>query len=464
MSNCPVLEYFPLTGSLDALPDELLAEIFVWWADIDEDGAWMASCISHRWRRVVLACSAAWCRVWVNFRPAIKKKDEEDEEWCVEEEVDDVDDYRGKARPISLWLQRSGTKQIYLSIQVGAVPPPGIALMDLVNMLEPYFPRVWEVALVIEYPLVADVLLGMLWQHAPALVDISITCPMKLITGEKRIMESLWGALDKARGVKSLTCTGCLLPKSNPVYQHSVLRTIVLQDVRESISVIVDGLAACQSLEELSILGACIDGPNGPPTKPVILPALTSLYFEGTSHGILNHLQTPSLHTLEFRNLVPYSALECGIDTDRITAAQEDFGGELAAFIERGTQLERMHLERSSIPDASFIRILKQIRDLRHLHLTDSFTSNSLILGLIQKKLGKRSLLCPELQNIILDSCPRVSGNTLIEFIQSRQSTPFPVTSLSIARCSLVNAQHVQILKSIDPERLRVHVIPDIEC
>lgn len=48
-----------LTRSFDNLLDELLAEAFFQWADADEDGAWM--CVS--WRRVVLACSAAWSRV-----------------------------------------------------------------------------------------------------------------------------------------------------------------------------------------------------------------------------------------------------------------------------------------------------------------------------------------------------------------------------------------------------------------
>lgn len=181
------------------------------------------------------------------------------------------------------------------------------------------------------------------------------------------------------------------------------------------------------------------------------------------SGGILNHLQTPSLRTLHFYNLVPYSALECDVDTDRITTAQEDSGAELAAFIVRGSQLEVMHLECSSIPDTSFIQILKRIHNLRYLRIKDSFISDSLIRGLIQQSHDK-SLLCPVLQNVILDSCPLVGGNMLIEFIRSRKPTPFPITSLSITRCSLVSAQHVQILKSIDPERLRVHAIPYVKC
>jgi len=178
-------------------------------------------------------------------------------------------------------------------------------------------------------------------------------------------------------------------------------------------------------------------------------------------------LQAPRLRTLDCRDLVPRSVLECDLDAagmGRVTATLKKFGEELGAFIERGTQLEKMHLASSSMPDASFLRILERIRGLRHLHLEDSFVSNSLIFNLIQEKPGKTSSLCPVLQTIILDSCPLVSGKMLIDFIQSRKLRPFPITSLSVGRCNLINAQHVQTLRNVDPEKLQVALIPDVEC
>lgn len=456
-----------LTGPFDAFPDELLSEIFVWWADVDEEGTWVASCVSRHWRNIVLSCSTAWSRVWVNFKPAVKQH-LEDEEWCVEEEAVEVDNYREKTRPVALWLQRCGTADIYLSIKVG-VDSSALAVSGLVTMLEPYFGRVREVVLAFEYPLVADVFLGMLWEHAPALAHMSIICPRVGLHGEvdeKKIMESLWRALDTAQGVKTLTLTGCQFPKSSPDYQHFALRTIVLQDVRSSIDVIVDGLAACPALEELSILRVFIDGcrPNSSLTQLVVLSTLTSLRLESTMHGILKHLRTPSLRTLDLRGLIPCDKLKYDIDADGIPLAMKEFGGELVAFIEHGTRLETVHLEHSSISDASFIRILKSTPYLRHLLLIDASTSDSLILGLIPKKVDKKPKRCPALQDITLDLCPQLTGNTLIEFVQSRRSTPFPITSLNVRHCSLVNAEHVRILRDIDPERLRVHVIPEVDC
>lgn len=449
----------------NSLPNELLAQIFIHWADIDEDGAWMASCVSQRWRRVVLSCSEVWCRVWVNLKPPAE---EEDESWCVEEEFDH---YRGKRRPMDLWLERSGAAELFLIFQVGAIAPVGWAINDMLTILAPHTSRFREVTLRVDFCLLADALLELLWEHAPALIHINIICPTKIITDDKRTMDSLWTALDKAKSVRSLTCRGSLPPKVNETLQPSMLRILVLEDVTAPITHFRDGLEACQFLEQLFIRRVALGNTRFmplPPPKIVTLPALSLLHLEDCSEKkIMNLLDTPNLRALRAQNLVPYGTLSNHLDLDGmrgVNAAMERVGGNLAAFIRRnGFELNTLYLNCSSIPDASLLQLLTSNRSLRHLHLIDSFVGETFTLGLAQNMQDTDKPVCPVLESIILESCLLLSGKMVIDLIRSRNSGPSPITSLTIGRCTMVNAAHIQILRTIDPERLRVNVVPEID-
>lgn len=455
------------SGLSYSLPNELLAQIFIYWADIDEDGAWMASCVSQRWRRVVLSCSEVWCRIWVNLKPPAE---EEDEAWCVEEEFDH---YRGKRRPMDLWLERSGAAELFLVFQVGAIAPVGWAINDMLSILAPHSSRFREVTLQVDFCLLADALLELLWEHAPALTHIDIVCPTRVITDDKRTMDSLWVALDKAKSVRSLTCRGSLPPKINKTLQPSMLRILVLEDVTAPIVHFRDGLEACQFLEQLFIRRVELNTANIgfiplPPPKIVILPALSLLHLEDcSSEKIMNLLDTPNLRTLRAQNLVPYGTLSNRLDLDGmrgVNAAMERFGGSLTVFIRRnGLELNTLYLNCSSIPDASLLQLLTSNRILQHLHLIDSFVGEPFALGIAQNMQGTDRPICPMLESITLESCPLLSGKTVIDLIRSRNSGPSPITSLTIGRCAMINAAHMQILRTIDPERLRVNVVPEID-
>jgi len=408
-----------------------------------------------------------WCRIWVNLKPPAE---EEDEAWCVEEEFDH---YRGKRRPMDLWLERSGATELFLIFQVGAIAPVGWAINEMLNILAPHTSRFREVTLQVDFCPLADALLELLWEHAPALTHIDIICPTRIITDDKRIMESLWTALDKAKGVKSLTCRGSLPPKINETLQPSVLRVLVLEDVTAHIAHFRDGLEACQLLEQLFIRRVELNTVKIgfiliPPPKVVILPALSLLHLEDCSEAkIMNLLDTPNLRTLRAQNLVPYYTLLNCLDLEGIrgvNAVMERFGGNLATFIRRnGLTLNTLYLNCSSIPDTSLLQLLTSNRILRHLHLIDSFVGEPFMLGFAQNTQDMDMSICPVLESITLESCPLLSGKMVIDFIRSRNSSPSPIRSLTIGRCAMVNAAHIQILRTVDPERLRVNVVPEID-
>jgi hypothetical protein len=344
----------------------------------------------------------------------------------------------------------------------------------MLNILAPHTSRFREVTLQVDFCLLADALLELLWEHAPALTHIDIICPTRIITDDKRTMDSLWMALDKAKGVRSLTCRGSLPPKINETLQPSMLRILVLEDVTPPISHFRDGLEACQFLEQLFIrrvelnTAANIGFIPLPPPKIVILPTLSLLHLEDCSaEKIMNLLDTPNLRTLRAQNLVPYVTLSNRLDLDGmrgVNAAMERFGGNLGTFIRRnGLELDTLYLNCSSIPDASLLQLLASNRILRHLHLIDSFVGEPFMLGLVQNKQDTDSPICPVLEFITLESCPLLNGTMVIDFIRSRNSGPSPITSLTIGRCAMVSAAHMQILRTIDPERLRVKVVPEID-
>lgn len=308
---------------LDPISDDVLSGILVEWAHVDEDATWIASCVSQRWRQVVLACPQAWARVVFNFN---QSKSQEDAEWCIEEE-EDVNGHRGRPRPMALWLERSGCTPLYLTIEVGRVAPTGSELADMVLLLQLYTSRIQEVTLRVDFPLVADALLDMLWQSAPALLHVEIDCPKtRLPYDERAVMKSLWGALEHARNVRSLTFVGCLPPGYLGAQPYS-LRTLILQDVTSPILTVIDGLAAFQCLENLVILrfmvnrdmeaGLLPPSPIVPLSKVITLPSLRSLTLESRhSYMILPYITTPNLVTLDARNLIPFRALSNGLDSD----------------------------------------------------------------------------------------------------------------------------------------------------
>lgn len=127
------------------------------------------------------------------------------------------------------------------------------------------------------------------------------------------------------------------------------------------------------------------------------------------------------------------------------------FADILAMFLERGNQLSDLHMNWSSIPDRSLIKILADCPKLRHLHLQESFASQIFMAGLARRVEGtEEPILCPTLEGITLTACSLLSGRSVVELIRSRNAGPVPIKYLTIANCELVGTSDAVTLRSID--------------
>ena len=438
----------------EVLPNELLAEICVHWADIDEDAALMAASINRRWRLVVLSSPAVWSRVWIHFRQPVEQ---EDENWCIEEDVDQV---HGVPRPLPLWLQRSGKEPIHLSIVTEAIPLTAEELNNLVFMLIPFVARLEVVTLSTESSLIAESLLDMLWAHAPMLNHLSIICRRMrgvLQAREKGTIDTLWVALHRARSIKSLTCEGCIPPKLDDSIPHTGLTRLIVQDFSGEMVQFLDALESCQDLEELSVLKCQFPnmGVLGAPNRVVVLQKVSTVQMQGVSSPqMLEHLRTPKLRSLDLQSVFSLTDLTVTLDIGGMKAVStemREFADVLAKFLGYGNQLYDLHMEWSSIPDKSFIQILAVCPNLRHFHLQESFVSHKLMAGLARRVEGtKDPILCPMLEGVILIACSLLSGQSLIELIRSRNTGPVRIRYLTIRNCELVSSDNIATLRSID--------------
>ena len=123
--------WLPRRFPIDDLPEELLAEIFVWWADIDKDAPWMATLVSRQWHSTVLSCPRAWNKIHVCLTHPEEK---EDPEWCVEEE--DNDPHRQR-RPLRLWFARARDADLYVSVEIGRIPSRMDYICNVLGWMEP---------------------------------------------------------------------------------------------------------------------------------------------------------------------------------------------------------------------------------------------------------------------------------------------------------------------------------------
>ncbi|EKM48378.1 uncharacterized protein PHACADRAFT_266398, partial [Phanerochaete carnosa HHB-10118-sp] len=217
--------------SINHLPIELLSSILVLWSVVDEDAPWMASCVCHEWRRIVLACPMAWSNVSLILKgphePTL-----EDRAWCIEEEdVEAALSPRDKRRPLDLWFARSCNADLALTILVEQTHPHiEFRIEECIRILECHVNRLRFFSLQVESVYLAESLFSILPRmdlHTLELCIQETSLPRSFrgthLSAEGYSVPTLW---DSVCGARHIEVHGCTPPQRRP---EEASKTLALQ-------------------------------------------------------------------------------------------------------------------------------------------------------------------------------------------------------------------------------------------
>ncbi|KAJ7651576.1 hypothetical protein DFH06DRAFT_1331528 [Mycena polygramma] len=411
---------------------QILSEIFVRWAHVDDDAPWKASTVCRLWRSAVLSTPEAWSRVTVLFPvaqmkqrkkaprkgPNVKKapweeesdsqsstSDAESEKAHSDEEDDeeDSDEHNYPLRPLTLWLSRAGKFELFVHMNIGIAPRTDL-IYEAFHLLSPHFQKLKEFYLVVESSILSlDQVLNMFTKPMPVLEHLSLSTVVPRIDLDGRNSERLtvmefWNFLRQTSRLRSLTLSKCLRlgPMPTPLvgrHRHLAIQTLTLDDAHTlALNTLLKMIEPFLGLETL-IFTSNIDCLTTLTTSdyPITLPALTSLTV-GDEIYMLASLTLPKLQTLILDKKMPKDG-------------RQGLLGLLSDLFERGTDLRSLTISFAPLPDHKFSQILRHIPTLVALELRHCSVQ---MQSLIQTTSGINPL-CPRLQDLRLSAARPVS-------------------------------------------------------
>lgn len=464
--------------SIDSLPVELLAQILVLWASIDDEGPWMAASVCKHWRRVVLGSTMAWSNI------SLILKHQEDITWCIEE---DEQPPRGKRRPFELWLQRNGDSKLSLKIVAENNYPLLVTeLVNYCNMVSEYAHRLRHFALQVELlPVAETVILSLL----PMSLDTLKVCVTQARTPRDfrdtgmHVSEgdTLWNFLASGHAAKTMVFEGCVPRVTQSQLADTVALEIQSARLWDSTLVRLVKSAHCLTTLKLHDIYSSRINPETTPQDLIALPALRHLSLRRMSMDfcadVFSCLNTPSLETLaiengglaELRHITPRDG---AVEFSDLTAG---FGKAFTEFSKRTPDLHLLCITKSGLHDRHLVEALQHLTFLYELQMDCLLIGAPVMRALTPtipstdaKQGGEKPLLCPYLQRLEILRCDLLQGEHLVALIRGRnQKHPItlPIVRLTVGGCKGVGEVHAKELRGADPEglHLRVQLYTEVE-
>ncbi|KAI0931592.1 hypothetical protein AcV7_001061 [Taiwanofungus camphoratus] len=467
---------------INVIPDELVAMIISLWSEIDEDAVWMASGVCQHWRRVVLANPTIWSRIYLHFKPAPPKLEPQDEAWCIEEdEVELIASSRGKLRPLPLWIERAGTAELAIHMQVHTTSPMlSVVLGEAITLLAPEMARVRELEVSVDSNILATELLSLLWEVAQprCLRHFAMLCTERAeFCAKAEELHVLTDILHNAPRMKSLTCKGCFpLKTMEHDFPSSRLRSLDLADLQIDLRSLLPILLDCDNLTILHMLNVrhaltvswwSRKELNSPPVT-VTLPALKQLYLHKVPFEdfveLAPCLDAPNLCLFSLQNLGYMEEYQRILRGGKSYDTMSAFGNAVAAFTARTPALAILHLSSSLLPDRYLLKALQHLPHLAELRLNNLLVGAPAFRGLTppytkspsstRKTLCpevKKSLICPRLTHLTISNCDLLAGNLLVDFVRARKKCldTLQVSFLDVRECKKVDQDHASSIRQM---------------
>lgn len=470
----------------DRLPEELLAEILVFWASIDEDGAWMASVVCKYWRRIVLSCPKAWTNVSLIFKSDPPK---EPKEWCIEEDdLERAASPRGRPRPLPLWFERSG--DLLLSVHLYAevtFPDLNLALGKRLGDLMLGFGRVRHLNIDIDSVHMIEAMCNLFSRHLPILQSLYLNnrCDRKRHRYGSHLPSSFdltefWPSFDRSRELRTIVLRGCAIPAP---HTRSPLAELITTLDTDTVTLNPNGTlvmtSVCTNLTTLRLHpGQWF--PSSRPTPPALRTPLHSL----TSLSLGNLDAVDATHFLrEFNtpNLLHLSLGGTG-DSQFISRIQEgaktydlysDMGNAFKAFVTRSPRIRELCLSKTFFPDRHLVEVLRQLDDLQELRCKKTYVGTPLFRALSKlvtpPEGPNKRLICPQLQRLKFVSCSLIQVDQLVSLLRARNSpeiSQVPIRKLTLKLCDNIYEEEASKIKAANPEIMlwfKPPVIDDID-
>ncbi|KDQ63087.1 hypothetical protein JAAARDRAFT_53314 [Jaapia argillacea MUCL 33604] len=463
--------------SISCLPTEILTEIMIIWARVDVDAPWVASLVSRLWRDIALSTPQVWSRIWFSLK-ATSIVGKEEEFRCMEDE----DDVRGKARPLSLWLERTGQlTELSLTIQIdrNTIRPDrftsyNISLIETIAMFRGYMHRLTDFELIADSSEIANYVVYSFLKATPPsrLSTLTIDCvPNSRAFDTERgwdlVVGGLWAALDQAGFIKSLVLRGCLPPKPLPTPESASPSRITSLNLIGSSrlyhieSFLLPGIAACPALEHLTIQHISTIGPL---PRDIPLHSLRCLHLHyldpSALEVLLASIRAPHLHSLSIIQSRQISATD-GPKSETWRRVGKGF----QRFAENSPSLEKLSLARIDILDVQLVAALGSLHWLRELCLRELFVSRVALAPLSRLGTPLRAevdtsiprittVLCPHLERVRFERCPLLTGDMLCELVAARSSASSTqkLLLLGVHKCNSVNSEDIAIVRQVDSQ------------
>ncbi|KAJ6575480.1 hypothetical protein B0H19DRAFT_645339 [Mycena capillaripes] len=464
---------------------QILSEISVYWARVDNDAPWKACLVCRLWRSAVMSTPKAWSRVFICFPlEKIKKKkrkkspspkvpwekdleseseDLESDSGDIESDDEDndgndIEESPDKPRPLALWLSRAGKSELSVSIKIPLAPRVDL-IYQTIQLLLPYFPQMKALELVVESSIFSlSQMLDMFVEPTPALVHLTLSDAVThrqpdVIAEDFTVVKSFWNFLKKSSRLRSLTLSKCLLGPMPTTKQgrhtHSALRTLTLDDAHmfllDGVLKMIEPFLCLETLAFTSSIG-CLTKTSAK-IHPIILPRLTSLTVGDEIH-MLASLTLPKLQTLV-------------LDKELSKDGRKTLDSLLSNLFERGTDLQKLTISFAPIPKQLLFQVLRHIPTLIALELRHcSVEMQSLI-----QTTTKTHPLCPQLQSLGLYSSNLADGAALLELVIARKKDGRcrTIETLGIASCKYIDDRDVEKIRKAGGSSLKVDYSPYVE-
>jgi len=405
------------------LPSEILAAVF-------------EQCVRNGWTRTPLVvshvCSSwrqaastptVWSHIYVNLES------------------------RDPCQRTRFWLNNAQDTLLTIEIEIGNEATSNLDEIMKVLTMEI---RRWKI-LIIKSVLLSPVnqILGTCNKPAQELrmVDISVAQEFTMGNIDESQITNLQSSFPHAPLLRSMRISRNVLPRRNIVPFSITDLTLKLpchppSTTSQSISSVIDLLGGLPKLVSFSIevpYGHYQNFELGSSNNQLAeLPILTSLTITGWNNifGILSRLITPSLMHLYLRSSLEF-------------AQAEETSTWVCLFLERSSPpLSLLEMRDMGLDPQFYSRIFTLLPNLEELRLHDSD-----LVGPILNQMNGPQGLCPQLKRIDMRWCGRLSGDALVELVQSRlrgkidsselPSISSPILEITLINCSFVKEEHI---------------------
>ncbi|KAI0094407.1 hypothetical protein BDY19DRAFT_17755 [Irpex rosettiformis] len=417
---------------VNSLPLELLTQIFVMWARIDEDGPWTASATCHHWRDIALASGQVWSFITLIIAPT------ETPESADERRVRMLPESPpSKRRPLTLWIERARLSRLSVYIKVHPTFPRfWVTPYETLSLLKEYILRLRRLALVVESEALVETILEMLFRDTADFkldcleISISESYARRLISHfAPPLAVSLSHFWVYAPQADTLVFDKCL-PRIRFPGSFCQSSELMLENAPLDTDRLMEHLREFPLLRVLNINGVSFAfgsrnmSPNG-----FSLHHLTDLTLHAISTKfctqLFNRLDAPNLTSPTIGN---YGAAElydlCTTrENERWVQLMAPFGMALEAFVLAAPSLSFLSLHRCPIDDRHFLRILQAIPELQELHLEFSLIGTYALRGLApveSQGVTTNAVLCPRLRRLHICNCDSIEKEYLMELLRSR--------------------------------------------